>query len=89
MKLLLKITFLLCLSQCATAHFLWPFGSAGQRSHEELNQAEVQVDERSLVCKLDIVLLAFKALGAQATAFCISYIHLPASTTVVYTLSPT
>lgn len=89
MKLLLKITFLLCLSQFATTHILWPLGSAGKRSHKEFNQVEVQVDERSLVCKLDIVLLACKALGAQATAFCISYLHLAASTSVVYTTTPT
>ena len=87
MKLLLNITFLLCLSQYAAALVLWPFGPANKRSHDELNQAEV--DERSLVCKLDAVLLACKVLGAQATTFCSSYLHISTSTSVVFTTTPT
>jgi len=34
---------------------------------------------RSLICMLDAVLLAFKAIAAKASLFCSSYLHIPTS----------
>jgi hypothetical protein len=85
MKLLLIAAFLLCVTQNSAALYLWPFGSAIKWASEELTEAEI--DERSLICKIDVVLLACKALGAQATTFCSSYLHISTSTTTVYTSS--
>jgi hypothetical protein len=88
MKLLTSLLFLLCLAQHAAA--LSPrlnYGPAVRRSYEQLNNAEAE--ERSLICKPDAVLLACKALGAQATTFCSSYLHIPTSTVVVSTSTPT
>jgi len=88
MKLSANILLLLLFSQSAAANVLWPFDWASKRSHEEGKQVE-DVEERSLVCKLDAVLLACKALGAVATTFCASYLHIIPSTSVVYTTIPT
>jgi len=41
------------------------------------------LQDRSLICKIDAVLLACKAVAAKASPFCSSYLHLASSTTVV------
>jgi hypothetical protein len=64
MKLLTSLLFLLCLAQHAAA--LSPrlnYGPAVRRSYEELDNAEVE--ERSLICKLDAVLSLAKLLGPR------------------------
>ncbi|KAN0119312.1 hypothetical protein V8E51_001520 [Hyaloscypha variabilis] len=82
MNLLYDIIFPFFLSQYATANLLLPFGFQ--------NKGAIEFDmERSLICKLDAVLLACKILGAQATTFCISYLNIEPSTTVMTVLSPT
>jgi hypothetical protein len=49
-----------------------------ERSDEDL-------EVRSLICKIDAVLLAFKAVAALASPFCSSYLHIPISTYVTVT----
>jgi hypothetical protein len=83
MKLLVKLLLFLCLFQHTSAliprlHF---------RSHEEQEYAEIE--DRSLICKLDAVLLACKVLGAQATTFCSSYLHISTTTVIVSKTTPT
>lgn len=88
MKLLAHLLALLCLSEYVAALIPWLHsGAAIKRSYEELDHTEVA--ERSLVCKLNVVLLACKALGAQATTFCSSYLHISTSTIVISTSTPT
>jgi hypothetical protein len=58
-----------------------------KRWHDDLNG--VELDERSRICKVDAVFLTCKVLGAQATIFCSSYLHIPASTSVIFTTIPT
>lgn len=41
------------------------------------------LQDRSLLCKIDAVLLACKAVAAKASPFCSSYLHLATSTKVV------
>ncbi|KAE9380884.1 hypothetical protein N431DRAFT_459799 [Stipitochalara longipes BDJ] len=43
------------------------------------------LEDRSLLCKIDAVLLAFKLVAAEASPFCSSYLHLAGSTSVVVT----
>lgn len=83
MKLLVNFLLLLCVSQHVTAFIPW----LSFRSLEEQNHAEIE--DRSLICKLDAVLLACKVLGAQATTFCSSYLHISTATVVVPSISPT
>jgi hypothetical protein len=45
------------------------------------------LEDRSLICKIDAVLLAFKVVAAKASPFCSSYLHLASSTKVV-TITP-
>ncbi|KAE9372689.1 hypothetical protein N431DRAFT_457390 [Stipitochalara longipes BDJ] len=49
-----------------------------ERSSEDL-------EDRSLICKIDAVFLAFKAVAALASPFCSSYLHIPTSTYVTVT----
>ncbi len=88
MNLSANILLLLLFSHSVAANIFWPVGWAFKRSYKEEKQVE-GVEERSLICKLDAVLLACSALGSVATTFCASYLHTTPSTSVVYTTIPT
>jgi hypothetical protein len=61
-----------------TQYIVVPFPSNGLL-------ARLDPRNKSLICKIDAVLLAFQAVAAKATPFCSSYLHLAASTSVVVT----
>ncbi|KAE9380814.1 hypothetical protein N431DRAFT_477682 [Stipitochalara longipes BDJ] len=50
-----------------------------------VERANQDLEDRSLICKIDAVLLAFKAVAALATPFCSSYLQIPTSTQVIPT----
>jgi hypothetical protein len=53
------------------------------------NPAPHVIEERVINCKaVNKVLLALKGLGGQATSFCRSYLHVPATSTVTTTSYP-
>lgn len=80
MKVSIIVSLLLLLACCVTAN-LAPAGVVVDgRSNDALK-------DRSLICKLDLVLLAFKAIAAKATSFCSSYLHIPTST-IMSTTTP-
>jgi hypothetical protein len=48
-------------------------------------QSSEDLEDRSLICKIDAVFLEFKAVAALASPFCSSYLHIPTSTHVTVT----
>ncbi|KAE9378319.1 hypothetical protein N431DRAFT_461848 [Stipitochalara longipes BDJ] len=80
MKLSVIVSLLLPFT-CYVAANPAPVGvTVDKRSSQDL-------EDRSLICKLDLVLLAFKAVAAKATPYCSSYLHIPTST-IVKTTTP-
>lgn len=82
----LKMKFLVPLMLILLQHASASFQFLHHRSYDKEDYADIE--DRSLICKLDAVLLACKVLGAQATTFCSGYLHISSTTVIVTSKHP-